>query len=176
MSNCSAPMQFCQQFFSKLSLSAMPSYGVAPIMGARPVSFPSTFWNYCSNFLSFQIFRSNNVPENPDNFFVPLKKAPQIFLKWSPYRLFTFLADSFPTDSLKPDLLAEEGLYLTKSCEKLVTCQFCFNISIPLKDARDELGGMNKNQLRQWHMQNSHYCPINHILTEDFNICGNSKK
>ena len=116
------------------------------------------------------------MPENPDNFFLPLKKAPQIFLRWSPYRLFTYLADSFPKDSLKPDLLADEGLYLTKSYEKLVTCQFCFNVSIPLQEARNELGGMDKNQLRQWHMQKAHYCPINHILTEDFNLCGNSKK
>lgn len=121
------------------------------------------------------MFRSD-VPENPDNFFVPLKKAPQIFLKWSPYRLFTYLADSFPKDSLKADLLAEEGLYLTKSCQKIVTCQFCFNVSIPLNEARNVLGGMNKSQLRTWHLQKAHYCPINYILNEEFNICGNSKK
>jgi hypothetical protein len=99
-----------------------------------------------------------------------------MFLKWSPYRLFTFLANIFPTDALKPDLLADEGLYLTKTSQKVVTCRFCFNISIPLEEARKELGGMSKNELRSWHKEKAHYCPANGISTNDLYICGNSRK
>jgi hypothetical protein len=116
-------------------------------------------------------------PENPHHdYFLPLSSPnSKIFLKWFPYRLFTFLK-FFPKDSLKPDLLAEEGFYLTKNQE--VTCQFCYNISIPLEEARIELGGMNKTELRSWHKEKAQYCRVatNEILANDFYGNQNSKR
>jgi len=114
-------------------------------------------------------------PENPHDYFSPLSSPnPKIFLKWFSYRLFTFL-NFFPEDSLKPDLLAEEGFYLNKNQE--VTCHFCYNISIPLENARIELGGMSKAELRLWHMEKAHYCQVttNQILAYDFCITQNKR-
>jgi len=116
-------------------------------------------------------------PENPLDYFLPLSRSDsKIFLKWFPYRLFTFLSGSFPEDSLKPDLLAKEGFYLTKNQE--VTCRFCFNVSIPLEKARKELGRMSSDQLRSWHKEKAHYCRVvtNENLANDFYTNQNNKR
>jgi hypothetical protein len=116
-------------------------------------------------------------PENHLDYFLPLSRSDsKIFLKWSPYRLFTFL-NFFPEDSLEPDLLAKEGLYLTKNQD--VTCHFCYNVSIPLENARKELGGKSKAELRSWHMEKAdRYCPVarNEISENDFFINQDNKR
>jgi len=101
------------------------------------------------------------MPANPNNILTPFykKSTPATVMQWATYRLVTFTGYLFPAGPIRPEILADLGLYYSDSDEQTVQCRFCFGISMPINEV-SQLSGLNPNQLKSWHSERANYCPV----------------